>query len=326
MWAGIGRFFGPVLAAFLVAGFISEVVGMMSFFQALMLVGFVWAVTMSPIAQSIRNASQTTVSFVWGVVSAIWSFILLRYIAAKALGFYPRWTSDKFEHSGGLQAFWGYDISSIILWEMCFLTVAGYIAYQVGRHERYRLVGGLAIVTLVVITFQVNMPATTATIPSRQEIDRAIAEKDIFRKAGRGIVGAIKGALENKPSPVVSKPVTSNNTSVVPQVAPQKKENTPVAITAPVTTEDPLFPASGNGVAKKGIGVQAYLDPMRTSTKSSGPAIYMLESNPAVQVEDHGVGDAVDERALAIWRKMPAGKYVVYPLGDDDITFRWWVR
>ena len=91
----------------------------------------------------------------------------------------------------------------------------------------------------------------------------------------------------------------------------------------------PEYPPSGSGVATKAVPLKCWLDPgrtyvrpMRSSTdETPAPAQYVLVGNPAEYFDDVGPGLNQNHRA---WEKMPAGQYLVYPLRDDEIYFRWW--
>jgi len=45
--------------------------------------------------------------------------------------------------------------------------------------------------------------------------------------------------------------------------------------------------------------------------------------NPSIFFDDVGPGIGHNKE---IWREKPAGEYLVYPLGVDQIYFRWWQR
>lgn len=83
------------------------------------------------------------------------------------------------------------------------------------------------------------------------------------------------------------------------------------------------FPTSGSGVATKAIGLKAYLDPLKSSTRPSKSARYVFVDNPKLFFDDVGTNGKIGNNAK-IWWKMPPGRYVVYPIGAEDITFSWW--
>lgn len=86
----------------------------------------------------------------------------------------------------------------------------------------------------------------------------------------------------------------------------------------------PEYPLAGEGHAKAGVGIKAYLDPKRTYTRPSGPAKYVFAEDTSLffdDVEGHVV-DRTPNRQK--WQEMPEGKYIVYPLVRDDIYFKWW--
>ena len=93
------------------------------------------------------------------------------------------------------------------------------------------------------------------------------------------------------------------------------------ATTASVVME---FPISGEGHARRGVGLKAYLDPQRSFTRPSGPAKYVFAEDTSLFFDDTE-GAKVDLTAhRKEWQQMPAGKYVIYPLDRDDIFFKWW--
>jgi len=100
----------------------------------------------------------------------------------------------------------------------------------------------------------------------------------------------------------------------------------PMATPAPpaVPTVDMEYPTSGSGRATKEVGLKAYLDPLRVHTLPSGPARYVFAEDRSVFFDDMA-GAKIDEtESRKIWWKMPAGKYIVYPLVVDEIIFKWW--
>jgi hypothetical protein len=85
------------------------------------------------------------------------------------------------------------------------------------------------------------------------------------------------------------------------------------------------FPVTGNGIAEKGFGLKCWLDPMKSYTRPSGPARYQSAENPAKFWDDTS-GKEVESQSSThyqAWLRMPAGRYVVYPLGDEPIIFFW---
>jgi len=108
---------------------------------------------------------------------------------------------------------------------------------------------------------------------------------------------------------------------------PARTQETTTAVVK--ATPAPEFPTAGEGVATKSTPVKAWLDPgrtyvrpMRSSTdETPAPARYVLVENPAKYFDDVGPDLNQNHRA---WDKMPAGQYLVYPLRDDEIYFRWW--
>ena len=85
------------------------------------------------------------------------------------------------------------------------------------------------------------------------------------------------------------------------------------------------FPVSGEGHATKTNGVRAWLDPIRTSVFPSQPARYVFVEDTVVFFDDTE-GARVDRTPHhQVWLDMPAGRYIIYPLGNRDRIFvRWW--
>jgi hypothetical protein len=87
-----------------------------------------------------------------------------------------------------------------------------------------------------------------------------------------------------------------------------------------VTASDEKYPRAGSGVATK-AGLKAWLDPKHSYTRPSGPAKYCRADDLSTCFEDKA-GTTVEVNPL--WQAQHAGEYVVFPLGNADITFRWW--
>ena len=93
-------------------------------------------------------------------------------------------------------------------------------------------------------------------------------------------------------------------------------------VLVPTAPEDPEYARSGEGYAKKAIGLKVWLDPRKSYTRPSGPARYVVENHPTMYCDESVAATAqIDEKK---WRGMPAGRYIVYPIGADEVFFRWW--
>lgn len=93
---------------------------------------------------------------------------------------------------------------------------------------------------------------------------------------------------------------------------------TPIATTQP--PDDPEFPRSGSGYATKSAGVKCWLDPMKSNIRPVGPVRYAVADHPSLFVDDH-----LDRRNDRKWWRMPAGKYIIYPLKEgEEVYVRWW--
>lgn len=84
--------------------------------------------------------------------------------------------------------------------------------------------------------------------------------------------------------------------------------------------EAPEFPIAGEGYAKKSSPVKCWLDPKRSYTRAPKPVRYVLSGNTRVFFDDI---DPIGHNNQ-IWAKMPAGRYLVYSIEEDEILFRWW--
>lgn len=91
----------------------------------------------------------------------------------------------------------------------------------------------------------------------------------------------------------------------------------------------PEYPTSGEGYATKEVGLEAWLDPMKTylrPTSDENPDVpraarYVFAKNKKLFFDDTGPSIGTKKE---LWWKMPAGNYLVYPLKEDKIYFRWW--
>lgn len=90
------------------------------------------------------------------------------------------------------------------------------------------------------------------------------------------------------------------------------------------------YPTSGSGIATKAMPLKAWLDPpkmyVRPTKTVNGITIprsarYVFASDPSIYFDD--VGPGLNNNHTA-WANMPAGFYLVYPLKDYAIDFRWW--
>lgn len=109
--------------------------------------------------------------------------------------------------------------------------------------------------------------------------------------------------------------------AVAAQVAAEEARNRAARETAQLIPEDPDFPRKGERFATEDEPVKAWLDPRKSYTRPSGRgAKYCLEGHPSICFEDKAVGVQVN----ATWQTFPAGRYLITPIGDDEISFRWW--
>lgn len=84
--------------------------------------------------------------------------------------------------------------------------------------------------------------------------------------------------------------------------------------------EDPEYPRNGAGYAtNKVTAIKAWLDPRKTFVRPSQPARYEVEGHPTMYVDDF-----LDRRNDKKWWTMPKGRYLIFPLGEEEIYVRWW--
>jgi hypothetical protein len=85
------------------------------------------------------------------------------------------------------------------------------------------------------------------------------------------------------------------------------------------------FPAKGEGHATKKVGLRAWLNPMKTHTRPSREVRYVFAEDTTIFFDDTAGADETKYHLIERkWWRMPAGKYIVYPLRSDDVFFRWW--
>jgi len=94
----------------------------------------------------------------------------------------------------------------------------------------------------------------------------------------------------------------------------------PALIVATTPPDDPEFPRSGSGYATKTAGVKCWLDPMKSNVRPAEPVRYVVADHPSLFVDDH-----LDRRNDKKWWRMPAGRYIIYPLKEgEEVYVRWW--
>ncbi len=81
------------------------------------------------------------------------------------------------------------------------------------------------------------------------------------------------------------------------------------------------FPRKGEGKAFAFNPVEAYLDPLKTFTRPSGPAMYVFYEDQSLVFLDTAKGIQTGNQQ---WYGFPAGKYLVYPYQRDSIYFKWY--
>ena len=105
------------------------------------------------------------------------------------------------------------------------------------------------------------------------------------------------------------------------KVPPPPTYSAPLAPVVMTTSppDDPEFPRSGSGFATNTTGVKCWLDPMKSNIRPVGPVRYVVADHPSLFVDDH-----LDHRNDRKWWRMPAGKYIIYPLKEgEEVYVRW---
>lgn len=147
------------------------------------------------ITHIVMTEMGTGATTAWGWVKSMGNvamgvviFLALRFLAAKAMGLYPIETYGVINDSGGLQ--WilpGRDISSWILWEICFAMVAGQVTamWVRGTHKlpvRMVIVGSLAILTL-----RIAYPRYIDSWATREEVSTTLIDHGVVGASAKGV-------------------------------------------------------------------------------------------------------------------------------------------
>lgn len=220
--------------------------------------------------------------------AALLLYLLLRTVVGKMLGIYPNDSWAGYDRAEGVIGFfWQKNADDITLvWEIIFAVVATGLSWGLVYKKKFKgLIFGFLVFALLWATlYKKFAPEMTAREAAIHNTVAAIIDPN----SGSG------GTPSNTP--------TSTTQSSTPQPEP------------------PEFPHSGNGHATKKTPIKAWLDPHRTYTSSSDrSAKYVNADNPAISFNDLP-GYNVNH---AIWKGMPAGKYLVYALSSDEIQFSW---
>ncbi|OGI65382.1 hypothetical protein A3A95_00820 [Candidatus Nomurabacteria bacterium RIFCSPLOWO2_01_FULL_39_18] len=86
----------------------------------------------------------------------------------------------------------------------------------------------------------------------------------------------------------------------------------------------PEYPRSGEGFLTKDVGIKAYIDPLRATTRTTGRIRYVFVKDPTVTFDDLPGKVERDRKRDKAWRDMLAGEYMVYSLEDRRIWYKWW--
>lgn len=124
----------------------------------------------------------------------------------------------------------------------------------------------------------------------------------------RGCTGCISSSSKNK-----------NTDNAPPTASPIPRRP---AVSNTTVTDDPEYPRAGSGFATKENGIKCWLDPMKTFVRPLKPVRYVVADHPKIFIDDH-----LDRRNDKTWYRMPAGKYIIYPLNSkegEEVYVRWW--
>jgi len=214
-------------------------------------------------------------------------FLALRFLAAKALGLYPIETYGVINDSGGLR--WilpGHDISSWILWEVCFAMVAGQVTamWVKGTHRfpvRVVIVGSLAILTL-----RIAYPSYVDSWASREEVATTLINHGVVGSGVKGVWTLMFG----RPTPTPPQKSPANGVPIT--FAPA----TPIAeCTTPCTVPvgwGTIMKTGGRSVLIKYHGKTEWIrlsgrenDKITLDQFSPGPAEFATPDSTSVQVQ-----------------------------------------
>ncbi len=240
------------------------------------------------------KVTREGIEFVGRMTMGIVVFLALRFLMGKAIRLYPINTCEEINGAGGLFGILlGQDISKVILWELMFAFVAGYLAWT--KSKRW-VVGSVFAISLLILTLQLGFPSYAKTWPDREAVSATLVTN--------GVVGttwkASKEFLFGK------------------EDAPPPHQKTSVPAPTKLVAE---FPITGEGHATKEIGLKAWLDPEKTYLRPSRPARYVFVEDTDVFFDDKEGPVNTNHKD---WKNMPSGKYLVYPLKGDKVYFRWW--
>ena len=84
------------------------------------------------------------------------------------------------------------------------------------------------------------------------------------------------------------------------------------------------YPICGKGHATNGIGLKAWLDPMKTHIRTTKPARYVFVKDTDSFFDNVGNSQTETEERKKIWWNMSAGEYIVYPINGERLYFQWW--
>jgi type II secretory pathway pseudopilin PulG len=107
--------------------------------------------------------------------------------------------------------------------------------------------------------------------------------------------------------------------AVAAQTAAEYIRNQAARSAAQLIPEDPEYPRSGEVYPTKATPVKAWIDPGKTHTRAMATVKYCVVDHPKMCWTDQMNG-----RDDTAFRNFPAGRYIVSPLGDDEVYFRWW--
>lgn len=153
-------------------------------------------------------------------------FLAIRFIAAKVLGLYPIETYGAIDASGGLVGILpGQDVSSVILWEICFAMVAGQITVMWVKGTHKMPVRIIIVTSLMILTLQIAYPKYTASWASRDEVSDTLVNHGVVGSAVKGVWVFMFG----RPTPPPAHP-TTQVVATAKTAETLKREVTPCSI------------------------------------------------------------------------------------------------
>jgi len=147
-------------------------------------------------------------------------FLAIRFLAAKALGLYPIETYGAIDAAGGLR--WilpGHDISTVILWEICFAMVAGQITVMWAKGTHRMPVATIIVMSLVILTLRIAYPKYVDSWATRDEVSNTLIDHGVVGSSARGLYIFLFG----RPTPPAPEPTGRPAASHKPPITKQQR-------------------------------------------------------------------------------------------------------